>query len=131
MTLSYELCLKLKEAGFPQHAQPRRACYYDCFNDENEEGLFVPFVCKPTLSELIKACGEAPHLLLQRDRYNGAYSHGSWLSIGDWYDEQPWNEDDLTCAEFWANAHEELVFSGDSPEEAVAKLYLNYLKLND
>lgn len=119
--LSYELCKKLKNTGFPQKLENGDWGYcIDCDNsdelhlahDDNDEGNFVGndynhhlegvfikdghnvLVKCPTLSELIEAC---PIEKLQK------------LCDGLW---EACDETSLTEA------------SGSTPEEAIAKLYL-------
>lgn len=50
MTLSYELCKKLKDTGFPQHAPP--------YAKKVTEEAGIEYLHRPTLSELIDACEE-------------------------------------------------------------------------
>ena len=58
--IDYELALALKNAGFPQ----RRGCSacldgYTWDGDFTEEKIGDDYVSKPTLSELIEACGDS------------------------------------------------------------------------
>jgi len=57
--MDYELCKKLKDAGFPQ----------PIIDKSSADDDFLCYV--PTLSELIEACG---------DRF-----HGLWRMMDNWY----------------------------------------------
>ena len=89
--MTYELCKKLKEAGFPQqvscnhHAAQNCSCYEDW---------------RPTLSELIEACGE---------RFKSLWRHtgGTWTAEYGTRRIAPRRRCD-----------------GSTPEEAVACLWL-------
>lgn len=97
------MCQELKEAGLPGHRQPRRECFYTCWNEINKEGLLVPVLCRPTLSELIEECGECFIALERQEALWGV----EWGAVG-------WLES-AGCE------HKE---GAASPKEAVAKLYL-------
>ena len=99
--ITYELAKQLKDAGFPQdNTYDERTTFIDeyaeRFGDElNEE--YNP--CKiPTLSELIEACG---------DNFGALFLSLEWRSCG--------SKD---------NVIEPFEGFGSSPEEAVAKLWL-------
>lgn len=107
--MNYELCRKLKEAGFPQTGL-KYTWYYSTkpmgiFNS-GEEYLDVKnhpdrIVC-PTLSELIEACGDK---FEQVRRCPGVDTH-------IWWAYETWKKEGVACGE------------GDTPEEAVANLWL-------
>lgn len=133
--LDYKLCKELKEAGFPLEMQSHQ--YKD-----NGSGLGVCERCQailtvpeqtqeclaaPILSELIEQCAKYP-FILQLDRYGGVYSGGEWIVINDFdaYLDGGYDGGDLECGDFWCKFSQG-VASGDTPEEAVARLCL---KLN-
>jgi hypothetical protein len=102
--ISYELAKELRDNGFPQpkgrdalytkEGDPRYLLNDDKFND--------PVWC-PTLSELIEACGEKGFILVFRP-------YGKWNASANIQDE-----------------HTNIVHlegEGDTPEEAVANLWL-------
>jgi hypothetical protein len=97
--MDYKLCKKLKDAGFPGS---------DTWKDYGD--FWAPNIGKgqevvPTLSELIEACGEKIHGL---GKYNkGVYSEG-WWAFGLMNDLHSYTSE----------------AEGETPEEAVAKLYL-------
>lgn len=124
--LSYELCKELKEAGFPQlmsSLQPFyeevcgevKVCYegrqYQAYGDDFEDNYIENTeYCMykiPSLSELIEACGklfialEAEHLI----------QCTVWVAKG-------YLEEDGRIIDY----------AGDTPEEAVAKLWLELNK---
>lgn len=91
--MNHELALKLKEAGFPQ-VQPHSSenDYTDC--------------TKPTLSELIEACGN---------------SFGQFVKCSDgWVAENNWRGSNKTVTI--------RQIAGLNPEEAVANLWLELNK---
>lgn len=107
--LSYELCNQLKDAGFPQDGELMYNeqkeiiqhsfdhCYCPKCNAWDETYYIIP-----TLSELIEACGEMKELIKNPD---------NWEAVS------------------FAVVVRESYFShygmsGQTPEEAVAKLYL-------
>lgn len=108
-TLSYELCLKLKEAGFQQryHWKSGGLDHFVVENEKDEYGC--PVVVEiPTLSELIEECTPRVVLWQFEDRWcAGIYTYGSDIYIDDY---------PSPCE------------SGDTPEEAVASLYLELNK---
>ena len=109
--LSYELCLKLKEAGFPQDTEfdllwmgtqdgrkkyekhPKGSVYHeDC----------IVVATLPTLEELIESCGkDFNSLSLLQD--------GNWLAM--YIDNIKLENPDISCY-------------GKTPEEAVANLWI-------
>lgn len=102
--LSYELCKKLKDAGFFRNASEPLEC--DCGNlVYKTHSVFSKrgneIVPQPTFSELIRACGDGFEVMI---RNNLAH---------------------IPKIEFTAISHEgQYKGAGDSPEEAVANLYL-------
>lgn len=102
--MNYELAKQLKDAGFPDSE------YWVIEVDghttiNGHEDLHS----SPTLSELIEACGERVAVWRGPNMFNATI-----LS-----QEYNYDNDGLISASF-----ENLVFSGDTPEEAVAKLYI-------
>lgn len=102
--MNYELAKKLKDSGFPHK------CAMLGGEDGNDEYCFhrdwfeeEGFLCVPTLSELIDACGEKFYRLQIGPSLMG--------------DRNVW----------YAYMDEETGMIGDTPEEAVANLWL---KLN-
>lgn len=100
--ITYELALKLKESGFPQTGNGITPQAWICNQDHSKKELLAVYI--PTLSELIKACGEE----LEDLRRDG---HG-WVAINGLNWERKFDKD-MTLYE-----------SGSSPEEAVANLWL-------
>lgn len=88
--MNYELAKQLKEVGFPQ-VQPN--CSHTDFND----------CTNPTLSELIRACGD-DFLLLERDEID---DKTVWF-VYERFDRENWK------------------IRGNTPEDAVAKFWLEY-----
>ena len=68
--MDYELCKKLKEAGFPQKGNGRIEINESSEHNHWTDGLNCDTTCwdpyQPTLSELIDACGEGFYDLLDR-----------------------------------------------------------------
>ena len=116
--MDYELCKKLKEAGFPLKETPHSfainlAGGAQCDGcDKWDTRPNVPAMClvEPTLSELIEACGK-------------------YVSL--WEDNIGWKVIHTPVSPYIEaiepDTHSELV-TGKNPEEAVANLYL---ALND
>ncbi len=111
--LSYELCLKLKEAGFPQETEffhipefrdrPERPDTFEEVDGEwGEARSFseMQSVAAPTLSELIEACGD-----VYWDVYKTSNSTKGTFFVAE-------------------VLFEGKVEEGSCPEEAVANLYL-------
>lgn len=103
--LSYELCNKLKKAGFPQkthnpmhyatvHGQEYVVC--DC-GPSWVSSEHIEYLVAPTLSELIEACG---------DRFGHLQKNY----------KRPWAT--------FSVLEEACLGYGDTPEESVANLYL-------
>lgn len=101
MTISYGLAKELEEAGFPQSGD-----FYSPKEGQPNAGnvFFRPFkedtvnmILLPTLSELIRACGEKFDCLTKV-----GINYGNWQA--------------MSLASLLAN--------GSTPEEAVAKLWL-------
>ena len=111
--MTYKLALKLKNAGFPQencdfYFHGVRRLYYR----ESGVGLAKLTVGSPTLSELIKACGE------------GFYGIRVWSDTDDKIGYQAmddWHSEEEHCGMIGATF-------GSTPEEAVAKLWLEINK---
>lgn len=105
--MDYELCKKLKDAGFPQMTNDHRDLLFPSSKEEdrfaNSIGESWLFAYNPTLSELIEACGDRFHMLL---------SGWSALERYDWDIES-------------SNGMEG---KGSTPEEAVANLWLELNK---
>jgi len=106
--MNYELALKLKEAGFPQEG--KNGYWINSAGVTSSIKKEAPYV--PTLSELIEACG-SQFLMLRRglgDKPNHIIDkkEGAWM---------------CECA-----AWDRPRFLGDTPEEAVANLWLSLNK---
>ena len=102
--MDYELAKKLKDAGFPQKVNGGfQTCKHGAFLRHQKDCPMgcseSDFVKYPTLSELIEACGEDFNTLT---RY-GKSSNSGWRVWG-------WSGNDDV--------------DGDTPEEAVANLWL-------
>lgn len=102
--MNYELAKELKDAGFPQEAKYGTYFFNNnkvlVFIDENIEGLsWTQYVRCPTLSELIEACKGITIKLWINANHNQCGVQRELQSLDDvtWY---------------------------DTPEEAVARLYL-------
>ena len=103
--MNYELAKELKEAGFPlREVQIGMSCrpdeYYD-FNPEGKQVIGSQHFFKPTLSELIEACGERFECLRKN-----VGNDSQWMASG------------FTDKEGF------MAGSTKSPEEAVARLWL-------
>jgi len=106
--MTYELALKLKNAGFPQERgrEPLPNCYWNFNSAFPEQGWYLDnenlayekeyTIYIPTLSELIEACGEDFYALWVR-------GDNTWFACKDMGD---------------------IGAEGSTPEEAVAKLWL-------
>ena len=107
--MTYQLAKQLKDAGYPQDG----GC--GVYLDETKEQFFgrayqqipEPFTVIPTLSELIDACGDRFGVLI---RYTNA-----WKVYDVKADIAVMNGDPETQG---------IAVTGETPEEAVAKLYL-------
>ncbi len=117
--MNHELAKKLKDAGFPQdengygywYTKDSKVIYLG-------EKIDIPDKCYiPTLSELIEACGEGFNGILPPKIMGGV-----WLAVETIGDLKR-NDDGIgfsfTSWTFW---------SGKTPEEAVANLYLELHK---
>lgn len=105
--MNYELANWLKEAGFAQKKSDNN-CFYI-----TSSGSVVPYkiwngAYLPTLSELIEACGDRFHMLIKGIDYP-AKQPKYWA-----YEEYDWDMEQSSGKEG----------VGQTPEEAVAKLYL-------
>lgn len=120
--MNYELCKKLKDAGFPQVFEPDTYVYTHPNNKVKlaileEDYKDVDYWVKiPKLSELIEACGER-FVSLEVGLTNKPYKENirgkEWYSCGGSYLGQE-SIDGEWQFESW----------GSTPEEAVAKLWL-------
>src|SRR5579884_909246 len=102
--MNFEFLKQLKDAGFPLRPYPKRAADMD--------GPLAPEHCSPTLSELIKGCGEKFGGLMR-----GADTPpNKWTAYHDaayaLHDPNIKDDDEIPNAE------------GVTPEEAVARLWL-------
>ena len=102
--MEYELAKQLKDTGFPQKS-PRETWCTEC----NETALYArcykhkkEYIVFPTLSELIEACGDDFFRLIRADE-------GIWAA---------------------SDTHH-YRYESSTPEEAVAKLWLELNKKND
>lgn len=121
--LSYELCKKLKEAGFPfqkvEDCKPtngeRIIIKHPCIAFEDGE-----FYWQPTLSELIEACGE--HIVL----------HGpGTVEVSEWYfvpSEINWTAFKQYFRKTDNVSIHQIDAKGLTPEEALANLWLELNK---
>ncbi len=101
--MDYELCKKLKDAGFPKEMQESQLTDGEVY-----------FRLPPTLSELIEACGDGFKELLSVDilddkQFIEAKIRGRWKASMYQRDETIWKN---------------TMFEGSTPEEAVANLWL-------
>ena len=99
--MDYSLAKELKDAGFPQNGKSRNT------HSDINDSILIERVAQPTLSELIEACpkqmGTATFVL-------GSANQG-----------QAW----VACYfDFRANRGAELNETGQTPDEAVARLWL-------
>lgn len=99
--ISYELAKQLKDAGFPQKNNIK--CHYRNPETGEQGGGCYAY---PTLSELIEACGKYLILVELEDGWGAAKSPTGFNKT------------------FTLGIHK----SGDTPEEAVAKLWLELNK---
>ena len=104
--MNYELAKQLKDAGFPQFVGEFEGSIIEDINaPEGEE----PISCyHPTLSELIESCGDEFESLERK--WHRMEQKSTWIAFG--IEQEPWSSR--------SNAHGE----GNTPEEAVANLYL-------
>lgn len=112
--MNYELAKQLKDMGFPQY--PKHVGLYNKKEmDESMDrciiksgGVVQPI--KPTLSELIEACGGKFHSVQRRFGHIGA-SMGQPNPV--WWSAKDTSMDESQVGE-----------TGSTPEEAVARLWL-------
>lgn len=111
--LTYELCKKLKEAGFPfrevedyQPANGERVIIKQPFINF-EDGKFY---WQPTLSELIEACGDDFDRLQQTRMFDQKINR-----------LERWSAWKIRSKK---DHFENIAFGGKTPEEAVANLFL-------
>ncbi len=110
--LSYEICKQLKEVGFPcsdswHIGTPYKDGSFEWFDGE-----------EPTLSELIEACGD-DFIGLNRN-FND--------DKAKWYADTRTHE--CNCGKPECRGFNWECECGETPEEAVAKLYLEIKKVN-
>lgn len=104
--MNYELAKQLKEAGFPQKGKGHISSKGKEFKYEHiayGDDLYFP-----TLSELIEVCGDRFGSLMRWSQDLSKFKKREWLAS---------EEIDFGCKE-----------SGSTPEEAVAKLWLELNK---
>ena len=106
--MNYELAKKLKDAGFP--LRDTYGSDLDMFADELSITIDGTTYMKPTLSELIEACGDRFHAL-ERKQFEKIIV---WVSYSN-------ETNDLGI-----EAH--IFKNGDTPEKAVANLWLELNK---
>lgn len=121
--MTYELAKQLKEAGFPQGGEGKTVSKLKNIKTDLG-GLKVKaqthytqpkYAYIPTLSELIEACG-GDSITIRLQSY--------------------WSENDLmwqadTSGNFMVDAENHIAEVGSTPEEAVAKLWLELKKKHD
>jgi hypothetical protein len=118
--ISYDLVKQLKEAGFPQEFEYHGGYYCDQKGYRSPQvsnsvlGIEEDTAYAPTLSELIEAVGDLP-LLLGR-RAGGKWAAGILPNKEATFDY--WIIDDAI------SPRGKLVWGADSPEQAVARLWL-------
>ncbi len=114
--LSYETAVKLEKAGFPQDIPEWRSDpqigYVD--DSEGEPKPDAEIIYDPTLAELIEVLGDKFHALEYKIFKGIEVDGGKWIA----YSNHP---NDLGIA-----AH--IFKQGETPEEAVANLYLALAK---
>lgn len=112
--ISYELALKLKEAGFPQADIGRESpsSWYDCDGELLDWGSEENDVYIPTLSELIGECGE---------RFKELRLYHKPLKPSAVAQARGAKRED-------GSTSKDIKTEGSSPEEAVANLYLALAK---
>lgn len=121
MTLSYDLCLKLKESGFNQGMNDGDRYWGDDKKHVADWCAHYPYpdpdatpsslVAKiPSLTELIEACGERLDGLI-RVGHSGGGVNMQWLATAG------------SCEE--CGRPDSYMISGPTREEAVANLYLS------
>ena len=113
--MNFELCKKLKDAGFPQvWPKPDFLELHDAIAISEIMAKYDSEVYVPTLPELIKACGEKFTSLHRGDELDELLAGKD--AVAKW----PW------CAVGMVFTKEDADYTevGATPEEAVAKLWL-------
>ena len=106
--ITYELAKKLKDAGYPIKEWSGSDGSGPDFEIDGVAYL------EPNLSELIEACGDKFYKLIQDDRERFGYlGTGKWIAC--FYHRNP-------------DTHTNTCFAGQTPEEAVANLWLELNK---
>lgn len=109
MTLSYDICVKLKEAGYPQTPQ------HDFYEAKKVvDGSYTI----PRLEELIEACGKI--MLLEVE--------GAWFACTPMDKEFSFSFSETSYSQI--DTLTDFSAKGKTPSEAVANLYLK-LKQNE
>lgn len=105
--ITYELAKKLKEAGY---ICPIRMCYLNApHHSHSTRSGICEFLPKPTLSELMEACGDdflSLHRTPSKSWYADTHTH------------------DCECGKEGCKGYNWEHSDGSTPEEAVANLYL-------
>lgn len=101
--LDYETCKKLKDCGFPNPLIVRKNHCYGFI--EGEEGKFY----SPSLSELIEACGKGFVMWSYHDKWVAGWTKA---------------EDIGRCSYRYFDDSPQITSIGETPEEAVANLYI-------
>lgn len=111
MTLTYEDCKELKDAGFimPERAWAEDIVYIKCLCNRTDAAHNPGadcFLFPPTLSELIEACGSSFHRLEQASESGRVNSGGAnyWVASAQ-----------------TGNGH---IYTATTPEQAVKNLWL-------
>jgi hypothetical protein len=107
--MTHGLAKKLKDAGFPQHQNGHQL---DCDNTSE--------ICRPTLSELIEACGDELAELARTTDYDPKGEKAMWRA---YMTDEAFDKTGIDCVRE-CDGYE----IGDTPEEAVAKLWLALMK---
>ena len=126
--MNYKLAKQLKDAGFKQTGL-QYTWYYGInpmgiFNTEEEyfqADKYPDRVLIPTLSELIEACGD---IILFKMPDNNIWKDGC---EGKWVAAKRREENYLCASDYFIDTYFGEYKTGNSPKEAVAKLWL---KLN-
>jgi hypothetical protein len=117
--MTYELAKKLKDAGFPQELERRihyRENCEECMNGNYEKPMSLELldeldIAIPTLSELIEACGNKFRRLTLHSK-NKKHPNLIWQASPNQHNSLNWKQG----------------VRGDTPEEAVAELWLKFNK---
>ena len=118
--MDYELCKKLKEAGFPINGS---GDFLERSIEIDESGIITTnSVYVPTLSELIEACGD-------KFEWLGLYKAEPY----GYKDDEFFNRDKWVCGKWEDSGCSEGSYFieetfGSTPEEAVANLWLELYK---